>query len=209
VAFTLFHVARVPVRLHWSVLVGLFVFSGLRIDPVGWVGVLGLILAHEIGHALVVRWAGGRATAIELTGFGGLCRWEGDVSPIGRAAIAWGGIWAQLLVLGVATAWEATSEPGSYAAFRLLSIATFSNVWMIGFNLLPVPPLDGAEAWRLPVLLGRALRRRVSSDRDAGEPPRRDEAPDDGLESGTPEAEAARSIAAQLLEEARRPEDHS
>lgn len=74
VAFTLFHLGRVPVRLHWSVLLGLLVFSGFRIDPIGWVAVLGLILVHEAGHALVVKWAGGRATAIEFTGFGGLCR---------------------------------------------------------------------------------------------------------------------------------------
>lgn len=202
---TLFHLGRVPVRLHWSVLLGLLVFSGFRFDPVGWLGVLGLILVHEAGHALVVKWAGGRATTIELTGFGGLCRWEGDVSPTGRAAIAWGGVWAQLVVLAVAVSLGALGvQPESVFGWRLLSIATASNVWMIAFNLLPVSPLDGAEAWRLPLLLGRRVRARLSGHRDVVHEPAE---PADDFAHDAPEADRARALASELLDAARRPEE--
>lgn len=202
---TLFHLGRVPVRLHWSVLLGLLVFSGFRFDPVGWLGVLGLILVHEAGHALVVKRAGGRATAIELTGFGGLCRWEGDVSPTGRAAIAWGGVWGQLVVLAVAVSLGALGvQPESAFGWRLLSIATDSNVWMIAFNLLPVSPLDGAEAWRLPLLLGRRVRARLSGHRDVAHEPAE---PADDFAHDSPEADRARALASELLDAARRPEE--
>lgn len=204
--FTLFHLGRAPVRLHWSVLLGLFVFSSFRFDPVGWLGVLGLILAHEAGHALVVKWPGARATAIELTGFGGLCRWEGEVSPLGRAAIAWGGVWAQLVVLAVAWAVQSFGGPvTSPVAWRLLAIGTVSNAWMIALNLLPIPPLDGAEAWRLPLLLGRAARLTLSGHRDVRHVPG-GAAPDE-LPPDTPHAEAAKHLASRLLDEARRPEE--
>lgn len=202
---TLFHLGRVPVRLHWSVLLGLLVFSGFHFDPIGWLGVLALILVHEAGHALVVKWAGGRATAIELTGFGGLCRWEGDVSPIGRAAIAWGGIWGQLVVLAVAMALPALgAAPDSRVGFHLWSIATQSNVWLIAFNLLPVSPLDGAEAWPLPLLLGRRVRASLSAHRDVAHVP---DAQGDDFPEDSPQADQARALASQLLDAAREPED--
>lgn len=202
---TLFHLGRVPVRLHWTVLLGLLVFSGFRFDPIGWVGVLGLILVHEAGHALVVKWAGGRATAIELTGFGGLCRWEGDVSPAGRAAIAWGGVWGQLVVLAVAVSLGALGvQPESVFGWRLLSIATDSNAWMIAFNLLPVAPLDGAEAWRLPLLLGRQVRAWLTGHRDVAHVPAE---PTDDFAHDSPEADQARALANELLDAARRPEE--
>lgn len=205
-SWTLFHVGRVPVRFHWSVVLGLAVFSGLRIDPVGWLCVLGLILVHEVGHALVVRWAGAEAVAIEFTGFGGLCHWRGEVSPTGRAAIAWGGVWGQLLVLGVALGLQALAEPpASPLALRILDLATWSNAMMIALNLLPIAPLDGREAWALPLHLGRAARRRLTFHRDvAHEVP---EAPELELHDGALHAGAARALASQLLEDARREED--
>jgi Zn-dependent protease len=207
-SLTLFHFGRVPVRAHWSILLGILVFSGFRIDPVGWFGVLGIIFVHEAGHALVVKWVGGRATAIEFTGFGGLCWWEGEVSAAGRAAIAWGGVWAQLVLLGAALVADAWAGPfTSPAGWRLLEIATASNVWMALFNLIPLKPLDGAEAWTLPYLLGRWTRQRLAhhlAGRQSAPLAREDEAAPEQLD---PAHEAsARALASQLLEAARRPE---
>src|SRR5262249_2370831 len=125
-----------------------------------WLCFFGLVLLHELGHALVVRAVGCRPVAVELTGYGGLCHWQGDPTPIGRAAIAWGGVWAQLLVLFAAEAyvWLNGLPYRSGAGVIVLSPLIFATAWMIAFNLVPLPPLDGVEAWRLPVLLGRALR---------------------------------------------------
>ncbi len=166
-SWTLFRLRGAPVRIHWSAPLGVWAFGGFVFDAVYLVAALGLVLVHEVGHALVVRAAGARVVELELNGLGGYCRWQGEVSPVGRAAIAFGGVWAQLALLFAALALVPTGLfDGSRAGFVFFWVATQSNVWMVLLNLLPVKPLDGAEAWRLPLLLGRAARRRLSAHRD-------------------------------------------
>lgn len=251
VSWTLFRLRGAPVRLHWSAPLGVYAFSGFRFEPVYLLASLGLVLLHEVGHALVVRAAGGRVVELELNGLGGYCRWQGEVSPIGRAAIAFGGVWAQLALLFAALALAPTGVfDGSYPGRVLFWTATVGNVWMVLLNLVPLRPLDGAEAWRLPLLLGRAARRGLSARRDmrhvphvvraeegvapgagastgagalvgtaesrgAGVPDgadaRRasgdDTAAPDELEAGTPEVEAAKRLADELLKGARTGEE--
>ena len=195
-------IAGVPVRVNWTALVGAFVFTGFHFDPVTWLTFAGLVLAHELGHALVVKAAGATPTLIELTGYGGLCHWRGDVSPIGRAAIAWGGVWAQLLVLAAAEAWlYFNGLPRDFTAFRVLSALTLTNAWMIAINLLPIPPLDGAEAWRLPILLGRSLRRGPAAAVVPAAPAHSGH--DDAFEAGARRDEV-KAIVSNLLDEARK-----
>jgi hypothetical protein len=91
----------VPIRLHWSIPVCALLAGGLRVAPGAWLAYLLLVLIHEAGHAFVVRRVGARALALDVLGFGGLCWWEGSVTPIQRACIAWGGVWAQMVVLAV------------------------------------------------------------------------------------------------------------
>ncbi|MBK7863347.1 MAG: hypothetical protein IPJ65_33055 [Archangiaceae bacterium] len=197
-------IADVSVRVHWSALIGAYVFTGFRYDAVEWACFFGLVLAHEVGHALVVKAAGAQATLIELTGYGGACHWGGAPSAIGRACIAWGGVWAQLLLLAGAEAWVfAVSMPRTYLAMRIYAALTVTNCWLIAVNLLPVPPLDGAEAWRLPILLGRALRRARSPDVVLPPPPQV-EHHDEAFEAGARREEVA-GIVNGLLDEARKP----
>lgn len=150
-----------PVRIHWTTPLGLFAFCGFRVVPWAWLGMVLLVLIHELGHAEVVQRVKARVASVEVLPFGGLCRWSGQVSPLARAAIAWGGIWAQLLVL--LTAWVArwiAGPPESTAGWQLYYAFTSANLWMIGFNLLPIPPLDGAEAWPFLPRLRERIRRR-------------------------------------------------
>lgn len=148
----------VPLRVHWSVPVCAFLAGGLRIAPGAWLAFLLLVLVHEAGHALVVRRTGARITALELLGFGGLCRWEGHVTPLARACIAWGGVWAQLAVLAVTgAALLAFGAPSHPFAAQMVDVATVGNLWLMGVNLLPIRPLDGEEAWALFPLLRRRL----------------------------------------------------
>jgi chorismate mutase len=51
---------------------------------------------------------------------------------------------------------------------ELLDVFLWSNLMLIGFNLLPVPPLDGVEAWGV-IALYRAsrARRRMDAEREA------------------------------------------
>jgi Zn-dependent protease len=155
----------VPLRIHWSVPVCALLAGGIRVAPGAWLAYLLLVLIHEAGHALVVRRAGGRPTALEVLGFGGLCWWEGSVSPVGRACIAWGGVWAQMVVLALTLAGTAVfGKPGNDHGFvaQMIDVAITGNLWLIGVNLLPIPPLDGAEAWRLfPLLARRRAARRA------------------------------------------------
>jgi hypothetical protein len=64
---TIGRIAGVPIRLHWSALVGAFIFTGFRFDAVAWLTFFGLIIAHELGHALVVKVAKAKPSLIELT----------------------------------------------------------------------------------------------------------------------------------------------
>jgi Zn-dependent protease len=195
-------VAGVPVRLQWTALIGAWVFTGLRFDGVAWLCFFGVVLVHELGHALVVKAARCRPVKLELTGYGGLCHWRGDPSAIGRAAIAWGGVWAQLVLLAAAELYlHLAGWPRFGAGVQLAFAVTTSNAWMIAFNLVPIAPLDGAEAWTLPVLLGRALRRPAPS---FGLPaPVPHDAADEAFERGEARDEV-RAVASSLLDEARR-----
>lgn len=197
------HWRGVPIRVHASTPVGLYVFSGFRFDPVWWACALGLVLLHELGHALVVRMVGGRATEVMLTGFGGHCAWTGEVSPLGRAAIACGGVAAQLVLLIMALVANGLGlVPASGVANTVLWAATMSNAWLIGINLLPISPLDGAEAWAFPYRLGQVARRKLTTHRNVV---RLDGDPMETGEAGA--KEQAKNLAAQLLENARKEED--
>ena len=92
----------------------------------------------------------GYPTGRQIPGFGGHCRFRGNADGVDQALIAWGGLVAQgLLLLGtlllVAVFGRATSHGGALVEHTFIAI----NLWIIGLNLLPFAPLDGAQAWRL------------------------------------------------------------
>jgi len=138
----------VPLRLHWTIPVGAVLFSGLRFAPAFWAAFFGLILLHELGHAIMVRSFRHKVHAIDVMGFGGTCHWSGTATPLQRAAIAWGGVLAQAVVLVVTLLLVIVlGQPRSLAGAEVVDVFTRTNLWLIALNLLPVPPLDGAEAW--------------------------------------------------------------
>ncbi|HXU80315.1 MAG TPA: hypothetical protein VN914_02890 [Polyangia bacterium] len=154
-----------PVRAHWTIPFGAFVFGHLQFVPGFWLGFFLLILIHELGHAIVVRSQRCRVISIDVHGLGGLCQWSGSATPIGRARIAWGGVQAQLLaLLFTLVLVEMFGRPTAFSA-QLVSAFTDTNVILILINLIPVPPLDGAEAWKLPGLLWRRGRRQAQQRR--------------------------------------------
>lgn len=156
---------QLPVRLHWSLPFGLFVFSGFQFAPVAWFGVAVVILVHEIGHAMQARRFDAAVHAITLHGFGGACEHGGtDLSRRAAASIAWGGVLAQLALLVVALFVAALlGPPQSPQMERFVGALTRANLVIAAFNLLPIPPLDGARAWWL---LAPQLRARLRYGRD-------------------------------------------
>lgn len=153
--FRVGRLAGVDLRLHWSVPVGALVFGSLRFEPVLWLAFLAVIVLHELGHALLVRAVGLRLTGVDVTGFGGQCRWRGKADALEQSIIAWGGVAAQSLLLVatlLVTAFfgHAKGHAGALVEHAFVEI----NLWIVAINLLPFPPLDGARAWGLFSELG-------------------------------------------------------
>jgi stage IV sporulation protein FB len=155
-----------PVRIHWSVVLGVLVFTGFRFAPAAWLGFVLLLLAHELGHAALVLRYRLDVVSVDVHGFGGVCRWNGVSTRWERAVIAWGGVLAQLAILALTYGVVlATGAPSSSFATELVYVFTATNLWLLLINLMPVAPLDGADAWTIV----RAWKeRRGSRDRMAG-----------------------------------------
>jgi hypothetical protein len=169
------------VRVHWSAF-ALALLIGLLQGPVG-VGLLSavfvftLIMAHEFGHAFMVWRYRQTVHAIEVFAFHGWCRWSGHVTAYERAMIAWGGIFAQLALLSITIPIALIFAPFERGVFltALVHVFTWTNLYFIGINLIPISPLDGHEAWKLVNIL--KARRPERPRLDDVPPPRRPAAP--------------------------------
>jgi Zn-dependent protease len=165
-----------PVRLHWTLPLGALVLGQFKFVPAFWLAFVLLIFIHEMGHAVIVNLCRQRVVAIDIHGMGGLCHWSGAVTPMQRALIAWGGVFAQVaLLIATQVALLVLGPPATAFQHGIVSGFVSTNIFLIAINLIPVPPLDGAEAWRLvPLLYRRAanawsLRRRRHKARAAVE----------------------------------------
>jgi Zn-dependent protease len=148
--FSLGRVGGVSLRAHVLTILGALFFTGFRFEPGAWLGFFLLVLLHEVGHALVVRRYGLQVSSIDLHAFGGVCHWSGQATSWQRAVIAWGGVMAQALLLVVTTGIVAiVGSPHSAFVAQIVYVFTATNLWLIVLNLAPIPPLDGAEAWKI------------------------------------------------------------
>jgi Zn-dependent protease len=150
-----------PIRLHWTLPLGALVMSRFQFVPGYWLGFVLLILLHEWGHALLVLRYRLGLTDIAVHGLGGWCRHAHAGTPFQASAVAWGGVLAQLAILVVAYAVLLFGPPLTSPFFGQMMYAfTDANLLLIGLNLIPIEPLDGAKAWRLvPMLLTRFRKR--------------------------------------------------
>jgi Zn-dependent protease len=155
-----FKLRGIPVRFHWSVLLGALLFSGFRFAPAFWLAFPALVLIHELGHAWVIRRLGHRALGVEVTGFGGLCHWDPRfASRLHHALVAWGGVAAQFVLFLLTSAYVLASGGPSYLwEAEVVHVFTTTNLMLIVLNLLPIAPLDGARAWMLFGELSRVRR---------------------------------------------------
>jgi len=154
----LFRFAGIEVFLHFSwFLVAAIYISGYirRYESPVWgvleyISVFAIVLVHEFGHALACRQVGGIADRIVLWPLGGIA----FVNPPRRPgaylwSIAAGPLVNVILlpVLAFVSMMAHATLPGSDVAvfFRDLN---FINAVLLGFNLLPVFPLDGGQMVR-------------------------------------------------------------
>ncbi len=155
----------VPVTLHWTVLLALPWFyyqtRSVSATAISCVAFFFLLVVHELGHAAVAKWRNVDVESIQLYFIHGLCTHDEPYHEEDDVLIAWGGVAAQLVVLvvafGASLLWAAF-EPFAYGyAAPLFRVLIQTNLLMVVINLIPVPPLDGAKAWRaLPLLRERA-----------------------------------------------------
>lgn len=146
-------IGDVPIRLHATLPLGMALVGGGGFLPGRWAGLVLLVLFHELGHAALMRLYAVRVTGILLHGAGGECSGRGAPTPLQRAQIAWGGVLAQCLVWAIVAL--TAGKPRDPFIAEVIWVFTVANPALIVLNLLPVPPLDGALAWRLPILLSR------------------------------------------------------
>jgi Zn-dependent protease len=153
-----FRLLGVPVSIHASFLVVVFLLGAsnpesARIDLAGglvWAAVVTMsVLAHELGHALTARPAGGQPR-IDLFGIAGLTRWNPARAGRGRrVAVSLAGV-AAGVVLGVvmlAVRSAVAPEPGTLLDFALFAAVYANLAWGL-LNLLPMLPLDGGQVVR-------------------------------------------------------------
>jgi Zn-dependent protease len=146
-----------PLYVHWSVLLITALLASLSFLVGFWFAItaavcyFALILLHEAGHAFVAHRLGYEVEAIRLSGWHGRCEFEAPETEEHHVMIVWGGVLAQLALAlpMVALMMLAGRENLGYAGGLAVTILGRTNLIIAAINLLPVPGLDGAIAWRI------------------------------------------------------------
>jgi Zn-dependent protease/ribosomal protein L37AE/L43A len=167
----LFRFHGIDLFLHWSwFVVALFEirgrmggYSSVRWNALEYLALFLIVTLHEFGHALACRQVGGRANQIVLWPLGGVAYvdppprpgatlWSIAAGPLVNVALL---PILGLLYLSSGTPARATSIQDIHSLFYAVF---WINVGLLGFNMLPIFPLDGGQILRslLWFVLGRA-----------------------------------------------------
>ncbi|WP_457279004.1 hypothetical protein [Polaromonas sp. P5_D5] len=147
---------RIQFYFHWTVLLWVpwywWAHGSLVWAVVTLVAYLVLLLAHELGHAIVARSQRVKVYAIRLYALHGQCEHEEPYYERNDLFIAWGGVLAQLCILAIAVIAKYSLRFLSPALEQFLAPILFvfidANIVIGAINLIPVAPLDGHKAWR-------------------------------------------------------------
>ena len=155
-------VAGIDLFLHPSALLIFFIASGsmpTALLSIAFVfALLGSIVLHELGHALMARRYGIETEDITLYLFGGVARLRRMPRSAGpELLIALAGPAVNLAIIA---ALMAVIVPASLLGLStmFLEVVALLNACLAGFNLLPIFPMDGGRVLRalLTGWLGRA-----------------------------------------------------
>jgi Zn-dependent protease len=152
----------VDTYVHWSVfLVAALMLANIGSRPgltvAGLASYLSVLLIHEVGHLVAAQRLGCKVNSIKLYPVFGVTCFEIPWTRLDHCVIAWGGVLAQAAVAIPLVVWVSmfgyTRIDAINAVFAILG---FFSLAVAVFNLLPIPPLDGATAWGLlPALRAR------------------------------------------------------
>jgi Zn-dependent protease len=173
----LFRISGIQVYLHWTWLVVAYLeivnrvnkYQSMTWNVIEYLGIFGIVLLHEFGHALACRQVGGQANRIMLWPLGGVAfvqppprpgavLWSIAAGPLVNVIL----LPVTLIALVVASGAGLQNEHQDFVHF-LYSIAVINFVLLI-FNLLPIYPLDGGQILQalLWFVIGRARSLMVS-----------------------------------------------
>ena len=163
---------RIPVSMHWTVLLGFawmyLIFWDLLATVIASAALFVVLVAHQFGHAWFLRWKKIRVTGIMLNGIHGETSSD-YASPRDAAFVAWGGIFGQVLVLLVGTGISMFVGQSLTALVLLgpvLLVFTKINIFLMVVALLPIGPFDGREAWSAFPLMRASMRKRARKARE-------------------------------------------
>src|SRR5437016_1604617 len=167
----LFRFAGVDVFLHWSWFVVAIIeiqsrsgrYTSIAWNVAEYLALFLIVTLHEFGHAMACRQVGGIANQIVLWPLGGVAY----VNPPPRAgatlrSIAAGPLVNVVFIPVLYTIGMVTRSLGDGQTLQDVRVLVHSvwviNLVLLGFNLLPVYPLDGGQIFRslLWFVLGRA-----------------------------------------------------
>jgi hypothetical protein len=139
----------VALQIHVSALVAAALLT--FIQPGFALGFFVVLFAHELGHAVLASASRLSVDALRLHALGGECRYSGRTTPLKRSVVAWGGVLAQGFVLAGALSYARFfGWPRSSLGVHFLESLIGWNLLIAVMNLLPLPTLDGWQAWQLP-----------------------------------------------------------
>ena len=150
----LFQVKGIVVFLHWTwFLVAVYeiggrtgTYSSIVWNVLEYLGLFGIVLLHEFGHALACRSVGGRADQIVLWPLGGIAYVDPPPRP---GAVLWsiaaGPLVNVALVPVLALVSLLTSGRAAADLHALVRDIAYINAGLLFFNVLPVYPLDGGQ----------------------------------------------------------------
>jgi Zn-dependent protease len=145
------------VLIHWQFLLALPVcWLVMRSGSAGYLAFLSLLamcLAHEFGHAALVRYCGLEVERIELYFLQGACVYAEGERDIERVLIACGGALVQIALMLVCLMLYQGAlllpRPAFVFLEPIFAVAIAWNAVSLFVNLLPMEGMDGAVAWRI------------------------------------------------------------
>jgi len=145
---TIGHIDNIPIQLHWSFILLLFVILLLSLYLfIVWILLFVCVLVHELFHSITSKRNGIKVNKIVLYPFGGGSMIDFEkVNPEIEFRISVVGPIASLLIamlFGIATLYVPAGQISS-----TVQILFLLNIFLGVFNLLPWLPLDGGRALR-------------------------------------------------------------
>jgi ATP-dependent Clp protease adapter protein ClpS len=160
--FKVAEIRGAPILVHWSLPAGGVLVSLLgQVDPRQWiwycVAFAALIAVHEAGHVLAVVGLRLKVFAVEISGLGGLCKFEPPQAIRQSVLIYAAGLLAQIALLLPTLAYVVSRNGFPAHAFGRAICITFTivNVALLLANMIPARDqrtgldTDGALLWRL------------------------------------------------------------